>query len=77
MMTNKKEVIKMVQRGNPVVREWMKKHEEEVAKVQQKYDELKDASIGSLLKLAIEVDADLSKARDKLITAIVAVKGTK
>jgi len=67
----------MAQWGNPKVREWMKKHEEEVAKVQQKYDEFKDAPIDSLLELAIEVGADLSKVRDKLIAAVVAVKGAK
>jgi len=67
----------MAQWGNPKVREWMKKHGEEVAKVQQKYDELKDAPIDSLLELAIEVGADLSKVQDKLIAAIVAVKGAK
>ena len=67
----------MAQWGNPKVREWMRKHKEEVAKVQQKYDEFKDAPIDSLLELAIEVGADLSKVRDKLIAAVVAVKGAK
>lgn len=63
----------MAQRGNPEVREWMKKHEDVVAQVQQRYEGLKDAPVDSLLELAIEVGADLSKVRDKLIAAIIAV----
>ena len=66
----------MAQWGNPEVREWMKNHKEEVAKIQQRYDGLKDASFDSLLKVAIEGGVDLSKVKDKLIAAIVAGKGT-
>jgi len=67
----------MAQWGNPEVREWMKNHKEEVAKIQQKYDELKDSPIDSLLELAIEVGADLGKVKDKLIAAVIAVKGVE
>ena len=56
--------------GDPKVKEWMKEHEEGVAKVQQKYDVLKEYSTEELLKMAPE-DV-VAKVRSKLIVGIVA-----
>ena len=67
----------MAKRGNPEVREWMKEHEEEVEQVKTKYGEYKSAPIDSLLELAIEVDADLTKVKELLITKIIASEGAR
>ena len=56
--------------GDPKVREWMRGHEDEVKKVQARYDELKALSFESLLELAPK-DA-VEKVRGVLISGIVA-----
>ena len=64
-------------RGNPEVKGWMKRHKVEVEKVQAKYDAFKDAPVDSLLELAIEVDADLAKVKELLITKIIASESAR
>jgi len=58
-------------------KEWMKEHKEEVAKVQAKYVEYRAAPLDSLLELAFEVDADLSKVKEMLIAKIIATESTR
>ena len=67
----------MAQWGNPEVREWMKGHKEEVAKVQQRYDELKELDLAELVDLSVLEDADAIKIKDALIARIIAAEGTK
>lgn len=52
------------------VKEWMRKNNEKVEKVQAKYDELTEVSTEELIKMAPE-DV-VTKVRDKLITGIIA-----
>ena len=56
--------------GDPRIKEWMREHKEEVAKVQYKYDVLREYSTGELLEMA-PVDV-VAKVREKLIAGIVA-----
>ena len=55
--------------GDPRVKEWMKEHQTEVAKIQAKYDELKSLSQAELLEMAPE-DV-VAKVRAQLIVGIV------
>lgn len=65
----------MVQWGNPEVREWMKNHPEEVAKIQRRYNELKELSLDELIEVARNNGADLSKVEGMLISKIIAAEG--
>ena len=58
--------------GDPRVKEWMREHKEEVAKVQLKYDVLKEYSTEELLEMAPE--GVVAKVREKLITGIIALE---
>ena len=57
------------------VKEWMKNHKEEVAKVQEKYDEFKTLSTKRLLDLAFELDVDTGRVRELLIVKIIGAQG--
>ena len=59
--------------GDPKVKEFMKTHPDEVAKVQKRYDELKELTTEQLIRRA-PVDV-VAKVRDKLIVGIVANRG--
>ena len=61
--------------GDPRVKEWMRTHAEEVQKVQERYDELKELSLSELAGLAEDEGVDVSKVKDKLITVIIAKGG--
>ena len=58
-------------KSDPKVKEWMKTHKEEVAKVQGRYDELKGLSLEALIEMT-PVDA-VAKVRSVLISGIMAV----
>ena len=49
----------------------MKKHEEEVAKVQEKYDELSAMTHEDLFIVIMAPESAVAKARDKLIVGII------
>jgi len=56
--------------GDPKVKEWMKEHPKEVAKVREKYDELRAMTLEDLFIMAPE--SAVAEARNKLIVGIIA-----
>ena len=61
--------------GDPKVREWMREHEDEVEKVQARYDELKALSLQSLVEAAPK--GTVEKCRGVLISSIIAAESEK
>lgn len=61
--------------GDPRVKEWMKEHKEEVAKVQYKYNVLKEYSTEELIEMA---PGDvMEKVRGMLIAKIITAESAK
>jgi len=59
--------------GNPEVKAWMKKHEEEVVKIQAKYDELEELDLSELIEMAPK--SVIAKVKRELIVGIIGVGG--
>lgn len=56
------------------IKEWMREHEEEVEKVQQRYNKLGELSLSELIEVADDEGVDVSGVKDGLIMRIVAAR---